>query len=108
MLSVHISLLGRDWACQIPYVARSNHPVLGSLCQRWQLVLGAGISARDRMYLFNSILRFYPYAHGISLDVPRTLAQSLLDTMQKADVQTIAVPLAVCRAWIARVFVVLV
>lgn len=108
MLSVHVSPLGRDWACRLLYVARFNRPVLGSLCRRWQLVPGAGISARDRMYLFNSVLHFYPPAHGISLDVPRTLAQSLLATMQKADVQTIAFPLAVCRAWIAHVFVVLV
>lgn len=108
MLSVHVSPLGCDWACQILYVARSNRPALGSLCQRWQLALGAGIRARDRMYLFNSVLHFYPRAHGISLDVPRSLAQSLLDTMQKADVQTMAFPLAACREWIVRVFVVLV
>lgn len=108
MLSVHVSPLGRDWACRILYVARCNRPVFGSLCQRWQLVLGAGISAGDRMYLFNSVLHFYPHAHGTSLDVPRTLAQSLLGTMQKADLQTIAFPLAVRREWIARVFVVLV
>lgn len=72
-------------------------------------MLAAGISARDKTHLLNSVLHFSPRAHGISLDAPRALAQSLLDTMQKADVQTIALPpLAVCREWIACVFVVLV
>lgn len=55
-------------------------------------MLGAGISTRDKMHLLKSVLHFSPRAHGISLDVPRTLAQSLLDTMQKADLQTIAFP----------------
>lgn len=99
-MSLHWDVIGRVGSYMLY--------VLTVLCRRWQLVLGAGISARDRMYLFNSVLHFYPPAHGISLDVPRTLAQSLLATMQKADVQTIAFPLAVCRAWIAHVFVVLV
>lgn len=70
-------------------------------------MLGTGISSADENVPFEFGFPFLP-SHAISLDVPHTLAQSLLDTMQKADVQTIAFPLAVCREWIVCVFVVLV
>lgn len=51
--SVHVSPLVRDWACHIQYI----HPLLRIAVstqlypERWQLMLGAGTSARDKMYL---------------------------------------------------------